>query len=114
MKVEHTEGRQSEGHGQDERKVHRLQVMVHYMAAGQPFKDEDADRSEKVGHFKARVLTAFGLVEGGVVGGGTAIYTLYLHKTAIENPEQTLGDLAGEHNELNFKLSQELIQGFRR
>lgn len=111
MKGEHTEGNQNEGRGQDERKDHRLHVVVHYMAAGQPFKDEDANRNEKVGQFKARVLAAFGLVEGEPADGGTATYVLYLHKTPIENFEQTLGELAGGHNELNFKLCQELIQG---
>ncbi len=48
-----------------------IRVVVHYIAAAEPFKDAHADRSETVGHLKARVLLAFGLTEGPTPEGST-------------------------------------------
>lgn len=87
-----------------------LQVIVHYPAAEEPFKD-DADRNETIGQFKPRVLKAFGLVEGQTPDGNITTYTLYDHKTPLENPNQTLGDLAGHQKVLQLKLSQQITQG---
>jgi hypothetical protein len=89
----------------------RLRVVVHYPAAAGPFKDEDADRDETVGQLKARVLAAFGLSEGTTADGNVVTYTLYQHRTPLENPAQTLRDLAGHQRVLQLKLSQQLIQG---
>ncbi len=88
-----------------------VRVVVHYVAAAEPFKDAYADRSETVGHLKARVLLAFGLTEGPTPEGSTVSYTLYHQKTPLENLQQTLGDLAGEHHELELKLVQQITQG---
>ena len=88
----------------------KLQVVVHYPAAEEPFKD-DAERSETIGQLKPRVLTAFGLVEGQTPDGNIVTYTLYHHKTPLENPNQTLGDLAGDQKVLQLKLSQHITQG---
>lgn len=89
----------------------RLRVVVHYPAAAEPFKDEGADRDETVGQLKARVLTAFGLSEGATSDGNIVSYTLYQHKTLLENPAQTLGELVGNERVLQLKLSQQLTQG---
>lgn len=89
----------------------RLRVVVNYPAAADPFKDENADRDETVGHLKARVLVAFGLSEGANTDGNVASYTLYDHKTPLENPAQTLGDLADQERVVRLKLSQQLTQG---
>lgn len=88
-----------------------LRVVVHYIAAAEPFKDARADRSETVGHLKARVLLAFGLTEGSTPDGSTVNYILYHNKTPLENLQQTLGELSGEHHELELKLVQQIIQG---
>ena len=88
-----------------------VRVVVHYVAAAEPFKDAHADRSETVGHLKARVLLAFGLTEGPTPEGSTVSYTLYHNKTPLENLQQTLGELVGEHRELELKLVQQIIQG---
>ncbi len=88
-----------------------VRVTVHYVAAAEPFKDAHADRSETVGHLKARVLLAFGLIEGPAPDGSTVSYTLYHNKTPLENLQQMLGDLVGEHNELELKLVQQITQG---
>ena len=87
-----------------------LQVTVHYPAAERPFKD-DTERSETVGQFKPRVLTAFGLVEGQTPEGNIIAYTLYYQKTPLENVNQTLGQLAGDHKVLQLKLAQQITQG---
>lgn len=88
-----------------------ISVIVHYVAAAKPFEDAHADRSETVGHLKARVLDAFGLTEGPSPEGSTVSYTLYHHKTPLENLQQTLGNVAGEHHELELKLVQQITQG---
>jgi hypothetical protein len=87
-----------------------LHVVVHYLAAEQPFKT-DASSDETVGHLKIRVLAAFGLTEGPTPDGNQATYTLYDQKTPLENPNQALGDLAGHQHTLQLKLVQQIIQG---
>jgi hypothetical protein len=89
----------------------KFRVTVHFVAAGEPFKDDNADRNETVGHLKQRVLTYFDLTEGQTPDGNITTYTLYHQKTPLENMNQTLGDVAGEHNVLQLKLSQQIIQG---
>ena len=88
----------------------KLQVVVHFSAAGKPFKD-DVDRNETVGEFKPRVLAAFGLHEGQGSDGSSVVYTLYHDKTPLENPNQTLGEIAGDKKVLQLKLSQQITQG---
>ncbi len=100
-------GQQLETHHHDA----ALDVVVHYVAAAKPFKDDHAQRSETVGHLKARVLAAFGLVEGPTPGGDVATYTLNFHKTPLENPNESLGQVAGAHEHLELKLAQHLVQG---
>lgn len=88
----------------------KLQVVVHYVAAGKPFK-EDVDRNETVGQLKTQVLTAFGLTEGQGADGNVTTYTLYHDKTPLENLNQTLGEIAGDKKVLQLKLVQQITQG---
>lgn len=88
----------------------KLNVMVHYPAAEQPFKN-DVDATETVGDFKASVLKTFGLSEGQTPEGNIVSYTLYHHKTPLENPNQTMGELAGDQKIVQLKLSQQITQG---
>lgn len=88
-----------------------LHVVVHYVAAEEPFKDKDANRNETVGGLKQRVLTEFGLTEGQTPDGNITTYTIYHHKTAVENMGQTLGDLAGNDETLQLRLVQQITQG---
>lgn len=89
----------------------KLKVVVHYVAAGEPFKDEQADPAETVGQLRLRVLREFGLTEGTTPEGNIISYTLYHQKTPLEDANRTLGDLAGDHKVLQLKLVQQLIQG---
>ena len=89
----------------------KFKVFVHYVAAGQPFEDEDADRSETLGHLKARVLTAFGLTEGSTPEGNTTVYTLHHGAQALEDPSVTLGAIAGDKKVLQLNLVQQIVQG---
>lgn len=88
-----------------------LKVVVHYVAAEEPFKDHHADRNETVGQLKQRVLTEFGLTEGQTPDGNITTYTLFHHKKAVENMGQTLGELAGDENTLQLRLVQQITQG---
>ncbi len=88
-----------------------LHVVVHFMAAAEPFKDDSANPGETVAQLKVRVLNAFGLTEGGTSDGNTVTYTLYHDKTPLENPNQTLGELAGDKKVLQFNLDRQLVQG---
>jgi len=88
-----------------------LEVVVHYVGAGAPFKDPHAARTESLGHLKTRVLAAFGLVEGPTPDGNVVTYTLYHGKTPLENLAQTLGEVAGEAHVLQLKLARQVTQG---
>lgn len=88
-----------------------LHVVVHYVAAEEPFKDNDVDRQETVGQLKQRVLAEFGLIEGQTPDGNISTYTLYHQKSAVENMGQTLGDLAGDEKTLHLRLVQQITQG---
>ena len=90
--------------------MHELRVDVHYVAAEDSFKSE-AKPDETVGHLKNRVLVAFDLAEGQAPDGNTTTYTLYHDKHPLENPNQTLGELAGHHHELRLKVVQQITQG---
>jgi hypothetical protein len=90
-----------------------LRVQVHYVAAGQPFRDNDASREETLASLKQRALTAFGLVEGGTPDGNQVTYVLYQGPDRLDDLSQTLGAIAGEHHNLNLKLVQQVIQGGR-
>ena len=87
-----------------------LQVVVHYVAAEHPFK-EDATPHETVGQLKKRVLAAFGLTEGQTPDGNTVTSTLYHDKTPLENMNQPLSELAGHQHVLQLKLVQQITQG---
>ncbi len=91
-----------------ERKLH---VIVVFPPAAAPFQDKDADRAETVGHLKKRILDAFGLTEGTASDGSTITYQLFLHKTLLEDMNQTLGQLAGDASTLQLKLAQQVTQG---
>ena len=91
--------------------VKTLNVTVTYVAAKEPFKQKDVSRSETVKTLKEEVLKAFGLVEGPGADGKTFTYTLFHGKTPLENPNQTLGDIAGDKHELELKLTQQVTQG---
>lgn len=89
----------------------KLKVVVHYMGAGEPFRDEGADGTETVGQLKTRVLTFFGLVEGQTPEGNIVSYTLYHRKDPLENPNTTLAEVSGDNRVLELKLSQQIVQG---
>src|SRR5712692_6261132 len=72
-----------------------LKVIVTYPAAKKPYEDNDAPRTETVGTLKSAVLKVFGLTEGQSADGKTFTYTLYHHKTPLENLNETLGQVAG-------------------
>jgi len=89
-----------------------IEVEVTYPAAAKPFEDEQASTTETVGHFKPRVLVAFGLTEGQQADGTVATYTLFHGKQPLSDPNQTLGAIVpGHERELKLKLSQTLTQG---
>jgi hypothetical protein len=89
----------------------QLRVVVHYPPAAQPFRKNGADPSETEGQLKVEVLGAFGLKEGPQPDGTNITYTLYEGKTALENAAETLGALAGQSEELQLKLAQQITQG---
>lgn len=85
----------------------KLKVTVHYAPAAKPYK-QDAERTETVGQLLAAVMTAFEITPDPKYK-----YVLYHGSTALTDMSITLGAVAGEKEDLQFKLSQELIQGGR-
>jgi len=88
-----------------------IHVVVHYVAAEEPFNDKNANPGETVGQLKQRVLTEFGLSEGQTPDGNITTYQLYHNKSLVENMGQTLGELADDKQTLQLKLVQQIIQG---
>lgn len=99
------------GHGHEHNHAALHEVTITYPAAREPFRQHDAPRAEIVGTLKAAVLHAFHLAEGTTPDGTTTTYTLYYGKKPLEDLQQTLGDVAGDANELHLKLVQEIKQG---
>jgi len=93
--------------------IHALrEVTVTYPAAREPFRQHHEPRSETVATLKELVLNAFHLTEGTSPDGSTVtVYTLYHGKKPLENPNQTIGGVAGDAQELHLKLVQEIKQG---
>jgi hypothetical protein len=94
-----------------EKEQKNLKVVVHYAAAKMPYEQEHANRNETIGTLKTNALNAFGLKEGQHADGNTYTYTLYHHKTPLENLNETLGQVAGDKHTLELKLSQQVTQG---
>jgi hypothetical protein len=88
-----------------------LKVIVNYPAAKKPFEQDNASRKETVGTLKSAVLAAFGITEGQSADGKTFTYTLFHHKTPLEDLNETLGQVAGDEHMLELKLSQQVTQG---
>jgi hypothetical protein len=91
-------------------KTDELKVVVHFVAAEEPFKGT-ADRDERVGELKARVLLYFVLEETTDAAGNITTYPLYLDKQPLEDVNARLGDIVGEKKVLQLKLSKVIVQG---
>lgn len=87
-----------------------VHVTVHYIAAERPFAHEEAS-DETIGKLKKQVLTAFGLTEGTTPDGSNVTYTLYHGKAPLENPQETIGEVAQHRHALELKLVQQITQG---
>ncbi len=94
----------------DHQQEKQLNVVVHFVAAEQPFKD-DRDRQETVGALKAVVLDFFGVKEGQSADGNAYVFTLFHDRTPLEDPLQQLGAVAGDKHVLQLKLAQQVTQG---
>jgi hypothetical protein len=92
----------AEGHRGDHRLV---RVVVSYMAAVRPYKAEVAE-NETLGALKITVLDKFGLKET-----GNKVFKLFHNGTELTNPSETVGQVAGRHEELHLKLEEIIIQG---
>jgi len=86
-------------------KDHLIEVQVHYIAAGKPFK-KDAEPTETVGQLKAEALKAFGLIED-----ATKTFKLFHRKNELQNMGQTLGEAAAGKKELKIDLEEVIVQG---
>lgn len=93
-----------------EHAAQHLTVQVRFPAAPRPFVDPHADPLETIAHLQARVLSAFGLTETSGPGG-QPLYLLYFADARLDDPNRTLGQIAGHAHELKLKLVQQLIQG---
>lgn len=63
--------------------VTKFKVVVHYPGAGEPFKDDEVDPGEVIGHLKTRVLAFF---RPGGGPGDTITPSLYEGTEALDNP----------------------------
>jgi hypothetical protein len=93
-----------------EAKKSTIDVTVKYVA-GAPFHQKDAPRHETLGQLKTRAMQHFGLEE---TQGPQfqKVYFLHGQHGRIENLAQTLGDYAGHAEHVEFKLVEQIHQGF--
>ena len=82
-----------------------VRVVVSYAAAVRPYKAEVADNTT-IGRIKTAALEAFKLQET-----GTKVFKLFHGKTELSNLSQTVGEVAGGHQELALKLEEVVVQG---
>ncbi len=82
-----------------------IRVVVSYVAAVRPFTAEVAE-SKTIGELKTTVLAKFGLTET-----STKVFKLFHGATELTNPSETVGRVAGCHEELHLKLEEVVIQG---
>ena len=87
-----------------------INVVVHYSAALEPFRDHDASPAETLVQLKARILAAFGLTEGQLPDGNTKTYDFFSGKEKVTNLDQPLSALANGHS-LQLKLAEQIIFG---
>lgn len=83
-----------------------LRVTVTYPPAVKPYKDDAAPPTETLATLKTAVLNAFHLEET-----ATKKFKLFHGGTEYSNPSQTLGEIAGDHQEVVFQLEEVIVQG---
>lgn len=88
-----------------------LKIVVTYAAAKNPLEQCYMSRQETVGICKASVLKALGLTEEENANGNIGTFTLYFERKPLENPDETLGQIAGGRQTLELKLSRQVTQG---
>jgi len=88
-----------------------LLVKVVYASAVHPYNDPHVEPGTTVGILKTAVLVFFGLTEGNRPDGSVAVYTLFAGKIALENLNQSLGDVANDAKKLELKLGEQITQG---
>ena len=84
---------------------HKIEVTVRYIASTKPYS-KDASPTETVGTLKDAALNFFGLVES-----GNKTYKLFHNKTELSNPNETIGQVAGDKKELKLELEEFITQG---
>ena len=89
----------------ENKKHEEIRVVVHYEAAGRPFEGEAYPASTPLTQVKQDALRAFGLTEG-QPPAGTGFYVLFHDKTRLDNPNTTVGEVAGHHDVLELRLAQ--------
>lgn len=88
-----------------------LVVKVRYPGAPIPFVDPHASRAETVAALQKRVMHEFEVKDIQNPDGTTTVYSLYHENVKLEDPSETLGEIAGERQELDLKLVQFVHQG---
>jgi hypothetical protein len=83
----------------------KIEVAVHYIAATKPYK-VDAESTETVGTLKANALNFFGLKEE-----GNKTYKLFYEKKELDNPNETVGQVAGDKKAIKLDLEEFITQG---
>lgn len=83
-----------------------IRLKVIYPAAIKPYKDDEAGRYLTVAQVKAAALAAFGLTET-----STKVFKLFHGGREFADPNQTIGEIAGKHQELVFQLEEVIQQG---
>lgn len=83
----------------------RIDLTVSYAPAGDKLVDNNAKRNETLAALHSRVLDAFGLKEKD--GEKIRRFVFFHDDTELTDLEKTLGDIAGERDNLHLQLAKE-------
>jgi hypothetical protein len=89
----------------DKKPKKKVEVTVAFPLAGQGPHKEKMDRETTAHQVRAEAMAHFGVADD-----QSTTYYLTHGRTRLSGTE-TVGDLAGEEDELKLKLAKELIQG---
>lgn len=87
----------------------QVTVGATYAGARENFK-QDYARDVGLAEVKSAVLEQFGLAETVDAAGNQTVYSLYKGNDPVEM-SFTVGDVAGEHKHLQFRLVRQVVAG---
>lgn len=88
-----------------------VNLKVTYTAAAKPYHEPQAPLDETLATVKASALNAFHLTEGPLPDGRIRTFKLFHGRDELLDLSKTVGELAGQAETLDLKLTEYIVQG---